>query len=397
MTRRRDARNPALIILLMCATLTVMAGATIAPSLPGLQDHFASLPEAGTLVPLVLTVPGLAIALMSPIAGFLADHLPKRRLLAAGIVLYVIAGSSGLYLDLIGHILVGRAFLGVAVAGVMTSSMALIASLYTDAERARILGFQAAAMSFGGVVFILAGGFLADLHWRGPFAVYLAPMVLIPLIFLKVPRGERVRDPMDDGHPAIRFPWRFAGIVYFGAFANFLVFYTLPLKLPFLFRVLGIEQASVAGMAIALLTLASGLTSLSYGRLRGGIAPGIIAAGAFAVLAVCFTVMAVIPPLPVVFGLMIFVGIASGTILPNATTWLYSRIPPQMRGRAAGYMTMSVFTAQFLSAPIAAYLEPIGGLSAIYAFAAAMATVSAVFYLALGPRVRSGQQAPDTR
>lgn len=396
MTPRRDARNPALVILLMCATLTVMAGATISPSLPGLQDHFASTPGAGALVPLVLTVPGLAIALMSPIAGFLADNLPKRRLLAAGIVLYVIAGSSGLFLDSIGHILVGRAFLGVAVAGVMTASMSLIASLYTDAERARILGFQAAAMSFGGVVFILAGGFLADLNWRGPFAVYLAPMALIPLIFLKVPRGERVRDPLDDGHAATGFPWRFAFIIYFGAFANFLVFYTLPLKLPFLVRSLGIEQASVAGMAIALLTLASGLTSLAYGRLRGEIAPGTIAAGAFAILSVCFAVMATLPSLPVVFGLMIFVGIASGTILPNATTWLYSRIPPQMRGRAAGYMTMSVFTAQFLSAPIAAYLEPIGGLSAIYAFAAAMAAASAVFYFVFGVRGRLAQRSRAT-
>lgn len=67
-------------------------------------------------------------------------------------VLYAITGSSGIYLESLGAILAGRALLGVAVAGVMTTATTLIADYYEGTVRARV-SWQAAFMSFGGVVF----------------------------------------------------------------------------------------------------------------------------------------------------------------------------------------------------------------------------------------------------
>ncbi|MEL6437574.1 MAG: MFS transporter, partial [Pseudomonadota bacterium] len=251
-----DPRGKVLAVLLACATLTVMAGATIAPALPGLQAHFDGVPGASAWVPLILTIPGLAIALCSPIAGWLVDRSAKRRVLLVGVALYIAAGSSGLYLDSIGQILLGRILLGVSVACVMTAAMALIAGLYTDAERGQVLGYQAAAMSFGGVLFIMAGGFLADVSWRAPFGVYLVPLLLFPLIFMLVPRGEpEVRATKGADAPAESFPFARASIIYVAAFANFIVFYTIPLKLPFALNAMGVESAALAGGAIALLTL----------------------------------------------------------------------------------------------------------------------------------------------
>ncbi|MGB7431447.1 MAG: MFS transporter [Ahrensia sp.] len=386
MSATKDSRTPTLIILLACATLTVMAGATIAPSLPGLQDHFADNPDATWLVPLILTVPGLAIALASPVTGYIVDRATKRNVLVFGICLYILAGSSGLYLDAIGHILIGRVLLGIAVACIMPSAMALIANLYTDEERGRVLGYQAAAMSFGGVIFIMSGGLLADVSWRGPFAVYLAPLVLLPLIALLVPPGKPLTANPDEPMPATSFPWAFAATIIFSMFANFLIFYTLPLKLPFLLRELGIESAALAGAAIATLTFTSGIVSLGFGRIRGLARPPVIAACSFFITACGFAALATLPPVWVVFALMMLIGFASGVVLPNASTWLYSQVPPTMRGRAAGYMTMSVFTAQFLSAPIVAFLEPIGGLSLIYAAAALTAIGAGLFYCSIAVR-----------
>jgi hypothetical protein len=45
------------ISLLLISTLTVMSGATIAPSLPAMGEHFADVPNVDYLVRLALTLP----------------------------------------------------------------------------------------------------------------------------------------------------------------------------------------------------------------------------------------------------------------------------------------------------------------------------------------------------
>jgi MFS family permease len=384
------SRMPALVILLLCATLTVMAGATIAPSLPGIAAHFETQPGGAALVPMILTVPGLAIAIAAPLAGLLADRTPKRRVLLIGIAVYVIAGSSGLYLDTIGLITFGRLFLGVAVGAIMTSAMALIADLFDDAERGRILGYQAAAMSFGGMSFIMAGGFLADLHWRGPFAVYLAPLLLIPFIVAWVPYGLPAAKSPESNAPKGPFPWAFTAMIGVAAFANFFTYFTIPLKLPFMLRDMGIDSAALAGSAIALLTFSSGIVSLVFGRIRTMAPPPLLASLAFLLGSAGFATLSLQPPVPVVFGLMVLIGCASGIVLPNATTWLYSRVPPAMRGQAAGLMTMAVFMAQFLAAPFVLLIDPLGGIGGVYMAAAFIALLTSLFYIVVDRRLRQG-------
>lgn len=101
---------PVKLTLLLVSTLTVMAGATIAPSLPAMQQHFAEVANVAYWVRLVLTVPALLIAIGAPFVGVLIDQLGRKPLLTTALVVYGLAGSSGLWLNTIGLILVGRAF-----------------------------------------------------------------------------------------------------------------------------------------------------------------------------------------------------------------------------------------------------------------------------------------------
>ena len=70
--------------LLLTSTLTVMSGATIAPSLPAMQEHFAQVPNSELLVRLVLTVPALFIAIGGLFVGQLLDRLGRKPLLMEG-------------------------------------------------------------------------------------------------------------------------------------------------------------------------------------------------------------------------------------------------------------------------------------------------------------------------
>jgi len=139
-----------------------------------------------------LTIPGLFIVLGAPAAGFIVDSYGRKRLLVVSTFLYALTGSAGYFFDSMTAILIGRALLGIAVAGIMVSVTTLVANYYQGEARARFLGRQAAFMNFGGVVFTATGGFLADVTWQTPFLIYLIAFVILPfaVIALMEPKRE---------------------------------------------------------------------------------------------------------------------------------------------------------------------------------------------------------------
>ena len=103
------------LTILLSASMTIMAGATIAPSLPQMKVVFNHIPNAEFIIKLVLTLPSLFIAIAAPFAGYIIDRLGRKKLLLFSLLLYAIAGTSGLYLNNLLTILIGRALLGVSV------------------------------------------------------------------------------------------------------------------------------------------------------------------------------------------------------------------------------------------------------------------------------------------
>jgi MFS family permease len=358
-------------LLLFASSLTVMAGATIAPSLPALRYHFVATPQADLLVRLVLTIPGLAIAASAPVAGWAADRIGRKPVLLAGLVLYVLAGASGLVLDSLAAILVGRVLLGVAVGLVMTAATTLIADLYAGPERERVLGVQAAAMGLGGVVFLTLGGALAEFSWRGPFAVYLAPLLALPLFLLLIKETAR-REP--GARPAAAIPLRAVLTIYAIAFATMIVFYIIPVQLPFLLRGLGAPSPTLAGAGIATATFASAMTSLFLlARLRKRLSVPMTLALSFAAIAVGYGVIAAAPAPALAFVGLVLAGFGLGLQMPALVGWLQSVVPPEARGRAAGGYTMAVFLGQFASPFVHAPAAAMVGYAGSYAVAAALA------------------------
>lgn len=346
-----------LITLLLISTLTVMAGATIAPALPAMQQQFADFTNAEFWVRLVLTIPGLFIVLGAFIAGSIIDRYSKKKFLLLCMGIYAIAGSSGLYLDTLPAILVGRSIMGLGVAGIMTTVITLFGDYYKGNERARALGLQSSFMALGGVVFLTIGGILADLSWRFPFAIYLAAFLFIPLGIKYLYEPERKTDESNSSKTnenitAAKNLIRLLVLVYGLILTVQIIFYTIPIHLPFYLMELFEASASISGLAIALVTLFGGLTSLLYGRIKGRIGYVYIMVVAFFLLALgYFFVSYSSNYIPLISGLMIM-GIGFGLFMPNVNTWLAEVAPDKFRGRVMGGITTFVFLGQFLS-PIA--------------------------------------------
>ncbi len=388
--------RPVKLTLLAVATLIVMSGATITPSLPAMEEHFADVPNVGILVRLVATMPALFIVLGAPAVGYIADRWGRKRLLAFSTILFGLGGSSGLVMDSLYGVLAGRAVLGLAVAGVITASTTLIADYYTGSARARLMGLQSAFIGLGAFVFVLAGGALSDISWRGPFFVYLTAFAFAPLVFLALYEPARVSaeaaaparpavGPGPPEAPARRagFPLRALSLSFALSLVTQMVFYLVPVQGPFYLKEMSGASGAQIGLAIAAITIFGATTSFLYRRIsvRIGIVGVVVLAS---LLMGCGYLVVGLGSIyaHVILGLAI-AGLGLGLTMPNMNTWAAAITPERYRGRALGGVATFMFMGHFISPVVSQPLTIILGFSTTFVLAGVLLLfVAAVFLIA---------------
>ena len=331
-----------------------MAGATIAPALPLIEIHFSDIPNAALLTRLVLTIPALFIALSSFAAGHLVDRYGRLPVIYSGLILYALSGMAPLIIDNIYLILISRALLGIGVAGLMTSLTTLIADYFEGEERNRFMGLQASFMALGGFVFLLAGGSIAEFGWRWPFLLYGLALLIFPLTKLGLyePFNQYKNIKNDNGDLYLSGSAKFiiGGTLFLG-FLLFVVFYMMPVQLPFHLRIIGITSSSQTGIALASLTLSAGISGLLYRRIRARLSFNQIYLVSFSFAAAGYFLVAQFEDLELIIMSQIIGGLGFGLFMPNSNLCLMNLTPTRMRGRIMGAMTAAVFLGQF-SSPI---------------------------------------------
>ena len=355
------------ITLLLTSTLTVMAGAIIAPSLPAMQEHFANVDNVEYLVKLDLTIPALFIAFGGLVVGIFINRIGRKRLLIASTLLYAIAGSAGFFLNSLWAIIFSRALLGLAVAGTMTGVMTIITDYYQGQKRASFMGSQAAAMGLGGMVFAAIGGISADLNWRFPFLIYLFSLVVLVLIAIALyePEIEHVRGAKNNRPPA-KLPKDSMGIIYGLAMAYMIVYYLIFVQLAFYLKEVSNASAAQSGIAIAVSTLAGAVASSRYGALKQRLDFSSVIIIAFTLTAIGQFIIGIGNSYQIVLIGLIVSGLGFGLSMPNFSNWLATIVPGYLRGRALGGLTTFIFLGQFLSPILSQPVIKVVGLGNMY-------------------------------
>ncbi len=96
------------IVLVLINMLPSMAIVCLMPALPTLQAHFKDVLNKDLLIPLILTAPGLCIALIAPFAGYFIDKFGRRQLLIVFLFLYGLGGVLPVFLDGFNAVITGR-------------------------------------------------------------------------------------------------------------------------------------------------------------------------------------------------------------------------------------------------------------------------------------------------
>ena len=254
------------LTLLLVSSLTIMSVITISPALPQMTIVFAGVKNAAFIVKMVLTIPALMIAIVSPVTGRLIDRRGRLKILRFALVLYAVSGVGGYFLNNLYYILISRAILGISVGMSMTIVITLIADYFEGMQRQKFVGLQIAFMSIGGILFLVLGGILADIGWRYPFLIYLSSLLVLPLtiIFLREPAVVQKRN---EAHQYLKAPpiiW----LLFFNIMVMWIIFFLIPVQIPFYLKSIGVEKNSLIGAAIAISTLFSAMSSFSYSRIK---------------------------------------------------------------------------------------------------------------------------------
>jgi MFS family permease len=373
------------IILLLASSLTVMSVSAISPALPKIAEAFAYLPNAVFLVKLMLTIPSLIIACSAPFAGIIIDKGKRKTLLVTSLILYAITGTTGLYLDSIEGFLIARAFLGISVAGIMTSAQTLIADYYYGEERTKALGLQGTFISFGGVLFVAIAGLLATISWRYPFSLYgLALLLAYPaFLYIHEPKQKHKEEIIDNLEHSI---YTMHTISIIGicciVFSGMVIFYCIPTQLPFLLQSYGIDSPAKAGAIVSLATLCGGITSFLMPKLKKIISFARLGSLSFGLLAIGFFGVQITPSYPIILFSALFAGAGIGLLMPSMRLWVITLANPKIRGRSVGFLTSSLYLGQFLSPIIAQPIVSLQSIQSLYLIIAFIAgTLSIILFL----------------
>ena len=331
-----------LLAIMLCSMLMLMGGAAVAPALPLINEVF---PDSEFLVSLIITLPSLAIAVLGFAIGALADRFGKVRVLTLSLLVFVVAGVAGFFLDDLMAILVARFILGIGVGGVSATVTALIAEYYAGMDRAKVMSYQSAAMGVGVLILEYTGGSLAEISWREPFLVYLigVPILLLCILSMREP-VRQVSSEAQARHGSAN-----KGTIilcYVTIFMLMLMAFLVPTKFPYFLEGIGVSS-SVTGLFLGVHGVSNAVVSLMYRRFVQVISPFNLMGAGFIVMGVGLCLLMLSPTVVMAIVVMVLTGMAIGMIVPAVANTLASQATASTSGKIMGGYTTCLNLGQF--------------------------------------------------
>lgn len=369
--------------------LTVIA---LPPALPRIMAFFHSTPNAEVLTPLIVTAPSLAIALLSPLAGWVADRYGKRRPLLIACALFLVFGAMPAMLNDLNLIVLSRIGVGASVTFIAVITAAMLADYFPEEQRRTWLTAQGLGLPLLAAVGFVAAGALAGVDWHYAFLLYGVTIPIFIAVFLFCYEPAPRTHTESQTAASTRFPWRPAICVCVVSWVIALFFYIFIIHSGLAFAAIGVESGAQLGGIIGAVSLTSIFGALLFNYLARHIAAEMISAIQIAIMGIGLVGIGLAADLTTMIAFAVVQQIGAGMMVPTTIFWMSQILPPEHRGRGFGILTtvgcIGQFMAPFivtLASTLCGGLQP--GLAALGAVAVASAVVLPLWSRSQMPRV----------
>ncbi len=363
------------ILVLATATFAVGTDGFVINGLLPAIGHDLAVPTAtaGQLV----TVFALTYAVLSPVLGSLTARTDRKRVVLAGLGVFVLANVLTATATTFGVAVASRVLAGAAAAVITPTAVAVAVSLVDEGRRGRALAVVMGGLSVASAVGVPLGTWIGGTDWRLTLwlvaavgaAAWLGIIVGVPAVVLSAP--ARLRDrlaPLGDRR------------VLMSALTTVLTFAALYTTFTYIAPVVAPATGGDAGLLAVLLWVAGVagvLGNIAAGHLtdRTGARPVVLVG-----LAGLVVVQAILL-LPISMGLAVVWAIGGGII------WLVVvgqqhrivSLAPQSAQVVLGLNGSALYLGISLGAAIGGIALGVGGTGAVVATAVGLAALAALF------------------
>lgn len=364
-----------------------MAIVLLAPILPKIMDEYKHIPHFEYWVPMILTIPALCVAILSPFAGVLGDYFGRRKLLIVAFGIYAVVGLAPIFLTDLTAILISRVGVGISEALIMVLSTTMIGDYYSGAARDKWLAGQTACASVSALVFFNLGGFLGSHSWRTPFWVYSSALIMMAAViaFTWEPARDSAATAKSAPHNSSweGFPWaRMLGIIAITIFGS-VFFYTVQIQASSGLTALGLSDSSRIGLLTSIVSIGVPLGTFIYSR-TGRTAVGKLLFAEFTLLAIGFMLMSKTGNVAGFLAGCFINQLGAGLLLPTLLVWSMSILDFEVRSRGTGMWQAAFSLGQWLSPIVVTFIAlRVGGLLPSFGFLSYGALAGAICALVL--------------
>ncbi len=331
------------VIIISGSILSTLIPMAIVPAMPAMSKSIAAGANGTLFAQLVTTLPAVAMALFSPLAGKAVSLFGFRRYFLISLALFVVAGTAGLYARTLPELVVSRLLLGVAGGGVAPLPFAL-AGNFAPAIRDRLIGFAGSA---GGISAILAlnigGGLVDEWGWRAPFALYIiALFVMVAAWIDRTTPSDPAPKPSSGSVRSI--------LHLYGLLLLLSIGFNVPtLAGPFMMAANGINSASSQGLLLSIFSFCSIISASAFGFAMRYSSTMSVAALAAILMAMGMATMAMASGEMMMELSLAITGLGAGLAAPAIISEILSRAAPEARAKAMGLKVTAIFLAQFVT------------------------------------------------
>ncbi|BAH05574.1 MFS transporter [Clostridium kluyveri] len=338
----------------LCAIL-MMGAIAVASNVASIA---AAFPEAGQtkVVAYLISAPCLVVILVTLISGKLMDSIPKKTLMIAGVIFWLVGGTLPYFMSSLGTILIMRLLFGVGVGIIQSLCPALVVENFKDpAERAKVMGNMTSFQMLGALFFSLVSGYLGRISWNIAFLVHLiatlsliAALVCIP--YKQLVKAETPNEKAKFQPTAMMWVWCVAFFVYMSGAQTYANFASS------LITERGLGDTVAAGYSLACFALGGFVMGFIFGKVSDICKKLTLTAGCV-LLSVSFLIMTYAPNLSMSYIGAFMCGLAFSICMPCILNGAGGAV-----SQASSGMAVSIATCmQNAGMTICPYLVTAGG------------------------------------